>query len=559
MGKIYRAILLTLSALTICAMAQNSTYSQAKGMDVTEVRIAGSGSLVPEMIYRQSAAKSWQVISGGQVRQTCNETGRDEWSVYLACAENVRVMLNLFKKERSIIGAAGSTLISPIASASNAPVAASPPNTTLTSATRSGDTTPRPSPLTINEMEHVMRWISVKTSAARLPFCWRQSFGRGAGTPMACQPGYNQETAGLCSQPCGNDERGIATFCYKNCPAEFRDDGLYCGKPAAYSRGAGYVIWDRAKCEKENPQGCEQGGAIWYPKCRAGFKGAVTQCTVVCPSGWEDIGVSCKKPSRFRDTKPLTVCPNGLEKSGALCYPACQSGSVAGTQETYINAGPQNKYKGVGPVCWQNCPSQQNVDCGAGCATTKGECAKSVLTMTSAPIIAAVKIAALVVTFGGSSAATGGAAAAQAGGKLALQSPKLVKLAKLAADLQRIYNANEKAIKAATTSISVLNTIKSQTDLFATEFANNFGDMTSPEVEKEIDSRFSKEAALEIKRQWGIRHLGLMMEANGIVTAKNVIDIAGTADPTGLVGVVSAFINPLCKDDTPFPRVNAKY
>jgi len=376
---------------------------------------------------------------------------------------------------------------------------------------------------------------------------------------MACQPGYNQETAGLCSQPCGTDERGIATFCYKNCPAEFRDDGLYCGKPSAYSRGAGYVVWDKAKCEKENPQGCEQAGAIWYPKCRAGFKGAVTQCTVVCPNGWDDIGVSCKKPSRFRDTKPLTVCPNGLEKSGAICYPACQSGSVAGTQEAYINAGPQDKYKGVGPVCWQNCPSQQNVDCGAGCATTKGECAKSVLTMTAAPIIAAVKIAALIVTFGGSSAATGGAAAAQAGGKLALESPKLVKLAKLAADLQRIYNANAAAIKAATMTKTVLGSIKSQSDLFATEFANNFGDMTSPEIERQIDSKFSKEAAFEIKRQWGLRHLGLMMEANSIVTAKNVIDIAGTADPTGLVGVVSAFTNPLCKDDTPFPNVNPKY
>ncbi|MBK9153616.1 MAG: hypothetical protein IPM25_05290 [Chloracidobacterium sp.] len=231
-----------------------------------------------------------------------------------------------------------------------------------------------------------------------------------------------------------------------------------------------------------------------------------------------------------------------MVKDGALCYPACQ-----------------NNYTGVGPVCWQNCPSQQNVDCGAGCATTPGQCAKAVFTMTSAPIIAAVKIAALVVTFGGSSAATGGAAAAQAGGKLALQSPKLVKLAKLAADLQRIYNVNKAAITAATKSPTVINAIKAQTDLFATEFAKNFGDMTHPNIEKEIDVRFSKEAAFEIKREWGVRHLALMMEANGIVTAKNVIDIAGTADPTGLVGVVSAFINPLCKDDTPFPNVNPTY
>lgn len=418
----------------------------------------------------------------------------------------------------------------------------------------------RPSPLTINEMEHVMQWISVKTSAARLPFCWRQSFGRGAGKSMICSPGYVQE-GGVCFTPCKADEKGVDEVCYKNCPAGLRDDGLYCGKPAAYSRGAGYVIWDKAKCEKENPQGCEQGGAIWYPKCRPGFHGVATQCSVSCPEGFEDIGVSCKKPTNKRRVTFLTNCEPGLVKdpTGALCYPACGNGSVAGIQETYINAGPQNKYKGVGPVCWQNCPSQQDVDCGAGCATTKGECAKAVLTMTASPIIAAVKIAALIVTFGGSSAATASAGATAAGSKLVANFPKLAKLAALADKLQKLYKANEAAIKAAAATKTILGAIKSETELFAAEFANNFGDMTSPEIEKEIDRRFSPAAAIEVKKAWGVRHLALMMEANSIVTAKNVIDVAGIADPTGLVGVVSAFTNPICKDDTPFPNVNPKY
>ncbi len=570
MNKIFRTALLACSALTICVVLQVSAYSQAKGMDATEVTIAASG-LAPEMIYRQSGAKSWQVISRGTVGQTCSETNRDEWSIYLACSQNVQVVLNLFNKERSIISA-GSTLKSPIASSSNAPFVASPPDTIVTSATRSGETPTLPSPLTINEMEHVMRWISVKTSAVRLPFCWRQSYGRGAGTPMACQPGYNQETAGLCSQPCGGDERGIATFCYKNCPAEFRDDGLYCGKPGAKTRESfGWRPGDpllpnysgpTGRCEAKYGSGnCERGGALMFPKCGTGFTPVAggSVCTPICPSGWEDIGVSCKKPSRFRDTKPVTVCTGGLQRDGALCYPACGNGSVAGTQETYINAGPPDKYKGVGPVCWQNCPSQQNVDCGAGCATTKGECAKSVLTMTASPIIAAVKIAALIVTFGGSAGATGAAGAGAAGSKLVMNVPKLAKLAAMADKLQKLYKANEAAIKAAAATKTILGAIKSETDLFAAEFANNFGDMTSPEIEKQIDAKFSPAAAIEVKKAWGVRHLALMMEANSIVTAKNVIDVAGIADPTGLVGVVSAFTNPLCKDDTPFPTVNAKY
>ena len=430
----------------------------------------------------------------------------------------------------------------------------------VATAAPSGETPPRPSPLTINEMARVMQWISVKTSAARLPFCWRQSKGRGVGKIMECPTGYVKEGL-ICFTPCKANETGADNWCYQNCPAGFRNDGLYCGKPSAYSRGAGYVIWDRAKCEKENPQGCEQGGAIWYPKCRAGFHGVVTQCSVSCPSGFEDIGVSCKKPTSKRGVVYANTCPAGLVKdpTGEICYPACEAGSVAGIQEAYINAGPKNKYTGVGPVCWQNCPSQHPVDCGAGCATTKGECAKSVLTMTTSPIIAAVKIAALVVTFGGSSAATGSAGAAVGGGKLIANSPKLVKLAQLADKLQRFAKTYKTSIDAVTTSKTVVLALKSEIEIFATEFANNFGDMTSPEIEKEIDARFSKEAAFEIKKEWGRHHVGLMMEANAINTAHNVLSVAGIADPTGLVGVVSAFTNPLCKDDTPFPEVNAKY
>lgn len=28
--------------------------------------------------------------------------------------------------------------------------------------------------------------------------------------------------------------------CVQDCPSGFRDDGLYCAKPAAYGRGGGY-------------------------------------------------------------------------------------------------------------------------------------------------------------------------------------------------------------------------------------------------------------------------------------------------------------------------------
>lgn len=445
-------------------------------------------------------------------------------------------------------------------------------NTAVTTATRSAVVeTSRPSPLTPNQMSKMMEWIAVKTSAARLPFCWRRSFGRGAGVLKLCPEGYVKEGL-ICFTPCKANENGVDDICYQNCPAGFRNDGLYCGKPAAYGRGVGYP-WKsgdkafsldgaRARCTAANPEGCEQYGAIIYPKCRAGFKNAGSNvCSPICPSGFTDIGVSCKKPESRRKVAYTSRCRAGLVKdpTGEFCYPACDAGKVPGYQKVDSGSGDPKNYKGVGPVCWQNCPSQQSVDCGAGCATTKGACAKSVLTMTTAPIIAAVKIAALVVTFGGSSAATGSAGAAVGGGKLIANSPKLIKLAQLADKLQRFAKTYKDTIKAVTTTKTVVLALKSEIEIFATEFAANFGEMTSPEIEKEIDARFSKEAAFEVKKEWGRHHAGLMLEANAINTAYNVLSIAGIADPTGLVGVVSAFTNPLCRNDTPFPDVNPKY
>lgn len=117
--------------------------------------------------------------------------------------------------------------------------------------------------------------------------------------------------AGLCYTPCRAGYKGVATMCVPSCPSGYTDTGLHCAKPAAYGRGAGFP-WKfgdkafsldgaRARCFAANPQGCEQSGAIWYPKCRSGFKPIGSNiCTPECPSGMTDIGVSCQKATYDR-------------------------------------------------------------------------------------------------------------------------------------------------------------------------------------------------------------------------------------------------------------------
>ncbi|MBS1789115.1 MAG: hypothetical protein JST85_15410 [Acidobacteria bacterium] len=169
----------------------------------------------------------------------------------------------------------------------------------------------------------------------------------------------------------------------------------------------------------------------------------------------------------------------------------------------------------------------------------------------------------------GSSVATGGAAAASQAAKLSklTQLSNSIKAAMTAAkgnvttlvggpeNLAKIQNV----VKTGGKAFKANSPFEKEVDLFSKEFADNFDLMTSPEINREINKRFGKDAAYQIKQQWGIRHLSMMLEANGFATAKNVVSTISMADPTGLVSVGNAFAHPICKDNTPFPAVHPLY
>ena len=170
----------------------------------------------------------------------------------------------------------------------------------------------------------------------------RVSIPRGAGVvPTGCPSTHPSFEGGLCYKTCEAGWSAVGTICYQDCPASgYTNDGLYCGKER-YGRGAGYAIWDQKKCDAAHADvgGCEKWGAIWYPKCKTGFKneGCCFCATDGCPADWEDIGVSCKKPSSGRGVGVArNVCVSNVpELDGGLCYQSCPEG-----------------YDGDGPVCW---------------------------------------------------------------------------------------------------------------------------------------------------------------------------------------------------------------
>ncbi|QJR16267.1 hypothetical protein [Usitatibacter palustris] len=250
--------------------------------------------------------------------------------------------------------------------------------------------------------EHKTKKEPAKPAEPAPQFCWRDSYGRGAGTiPSGCGSGQND--AGLCYNNCNAGYTGVGPLCWPHCPPGFSDHGVGCTKPAAYGRGGGYP-WHGAdgfsdsgmlsRCRAANPAGCEMDGAIAYPVCKPGFrKIGCCICSPSCPAGFTDTGATCVKASVGRGVGTVpTSCAQGQQNDAGLCYPNCKAG-----------------YSGVGPVCWGNCPAGMTVGCGMGCANTSKAC-QGAVTDQALTVVELVATIALAVPTGGASVAAKAAA-----------------------------------------------------------------------------------------------------------------------------------------------------
>ncbi|MBX7174099.1 MAG: hypothetical protein K1X72_24215 [Pyrinomonadaceae bacterium] len=412
------------------------------------------------------------------------------------------------------------------------------------------ENTPKKTVLSARDMNLAMMWIAAQVSAQRLPFCYRQSFTRDAGeAATTCANGW--EKVGLrCYPKCQSGYERSGSNCIATCPQGFSDIGLYCQKPAAYGRGAGWAGYSAVggktaiqRCEEGNRskgdggspagQSCEMWGAYAYPKCKSGFHNVGANiCSPDCPFNWQDSGTGCKKPALPSNLSGDAFgCNPGKEKSGELCYNKCNKAD----------------YSGVGPVCWQNCPSQMPVNCGAGCATSSKDCALAVTDMVISPVLAAVSLA----TLGGASGVTAtGNVIKGAATQTASKAPGIIaKMKAIYAKIKTEVEVAKLANKAYKTSSSIL----SERDLVLKEFSDNFAEMTSYEINKTLEERLSPDELAEVKLEWAKRHFYLMGQTDADVSLRNALTLASVIDPTGLLAVEKAFYHPVCKNNTPFP------
>lgn len=430
----------------------------------------------------------------------------------------------------------------------------------------------------------------------------KASYGRGAGEGMICGPGKEQR-AGLCYASCGSGWRGEATVCYQDCPNGYSDDGLYCGKPQPYGRGAGYPAWDMGRCEADHGQdGCEWHGAIIYPKCAAGFHATgCCVCSPDCPAGWEDIGVSCKKPARNRGVGTVVdSCPAGSERDGALCYPGCREGFngvgpmcwgqcpagyvddgatcrkdpiiVAKESRTrgaglamvcadgleqsgalcYPPCGARSS--GIGPVCWGECPSSMPFNCGAACAVSEGDCIHSIQQM----LIQGAKMMVDVVTFGGSTALDVKAAM----DKAAEATVQLASTAAASGATQSISAASKAGLQAAVeaTLKSLLLPFEDVWDVFNPATYANVGGLAAlmEEAARNVEggdgltgghvlALMSTQMA-PTERDALISQLALAIEDENVTDPFDVISMIPLTNPFGILDFVDTFRKGSCSE-----------
>jgi hypothetical protein len=338
-------------------------------------------------------------------------------------------------------------------------------------------------------------------------FCWSETTGRGVGTvPTECSSSSDKD-AGLCYSKCPTGYKGVGPVCWQSCPSGFRDDGAFCAKPEPYGRGGGYP-WEfgdplddsgmKSRCERAHGAGnCEKDGAVFYPKCKANFhKVGCCICSPDCPSGMNDIGVSCAKQTSTRGVGTVPDCESGKEYDAGLCYDKCGKGADG------VNA------KGVGPMCWSEGPPGW-VQCGMGWAKNKGACDSNIADQVLSVVDATLTTAILIGSAGASAAAKAGTSVWS---KAAWQSVKKI---------------GKPAMKTALKEAVASNLVTGAADI-ARDSTSDAIDYIW-EIGELEDSDMTK-----IEKDHAIAQMSL-----------NAIS---WIDPTGFSGVVAAYTKPICKD-----------
>ena len=389
------------------------------------------------------------------------------------------------------------------------------------------------------EKAKALAWINHQFVYRTTPYCWRKSKDRGIGIPPEKR----------CAK--GRDRHG--DFCYNKCPDGYKRQNIsgsnfsciQANCPGGYHETVENICQiDRAQLKGDRR--CKQG----WKKCKAAKdscckKGAIQAKKRYCPDKYYDTGVTCQikvkyenitrsyaggKENQGRYTFPYTLidyCKSNRELHAGMCYEKCEA-----------------NYHGEVTVCWQNCPPAM-VGCGAGCASSKSQCAMSTASQVMSVALVANKIY----------------------GKYAEAYPAAQKAAsEMTAFEIAMKNFTEKATAVAakySKEIDTFDNLMLAGGIFA-ELATAMNELVkasgSTPLSDVIDKHDYREVVAVIEprspayssltQAWVAHYMQMVLVDLGITLGTTFVT---TVDPTGIVSLVDNYAKPLCSTPESFP------
>lgn len=140
-------------------------------------------------------------------------------------------------------------------------------------------------------------------------------------------------------EKCATGWTGVGPVCWEKCRAGYSDDGVTCRRDG--------VDIARERCQKDNPGGCDQIAATFYPKCRAGYHAGGLICLQDCPSHTTNTGLLCQKNLLAR---------SGPQTMGSACNATTSRASTIGEAlgSCYSTHGPWEPTNNTCGDVWRN-------------------------------------------------------------------------------------------------------------------------------------------------------------------------------------------------------------
>jgi len=296
------------------------------------------------------------------------------------------------------------------------------------------------------------------------------------------------------------------------------------------------ICWKKGGDIGRIPTDCPQGFfrylALCFENCAPGYQfdgGAL--CIAGCPDGYSTQPLTCYKWP-FTITARKAYFPKSITNFEAPCF---------------------DGYYRSGALCYRDCNRVGMVNCGIGmCAASNEACAAGVSQMVVDTVSSIGKGVGFVLSFGTSAAATQGISSAKEAMSKSLDAVKNAAKSGLAFMKNLVNNPEirkafmKKAMEAAQEKLKQYAIDK----LKETAITNVCGTLHDALVKKVASSE-------EPKGIWDKLDVLGVGEINkncknpdgtngGIACAKSILSSLDSIDPTGLVGLASAFMHPIC-------------